>query len=188
MEINPSLLIALFIILAGGALLLGFFGGAPIPVTKPEKIGAMLVKHNATTLNNWDSADKRVEVNKTAANLANSDYDLGFGLIQITAVGGTVKDVEVSVVPKSGNFRIELYSATPEVHENLSNGEPFSVRKGETVPIQYYVTMKKGTWSDGSYYIGVSVSAPETGCSDVVADEEGGTCDYAGQVEVYVYS
>jgi len=188
MEISPSLLIALFIVLVGGAVLLGLFGGAPIPVTKPEKIGAMLVKHNATTLNNWDSSDKRVEVNKTAVGLTSSNYDLGFGLIQITAVGGKVKDIEVSVVPKSGNFSIELYSATPRVHEALSNGETFSIEKGETVPIQYYVTMKKGTWSNGSYYLGVTVSAPESGCSDVVADEEGGTCDYAGQVEVYVYS
>jgi len=187
-EIRPTLLIALFIIFVGGAVLLGILGSAPTKVTAPAKIGAMKVSHDPSTLKNWDSTDQRVEVNKTEVDLANSDYELGYGLIQIAAVGGVVKDVEVSVVPKSGNFKIELYSAAPGIQDLVANNEPFSIREGEVIPIQYYVTMKKGTWSDGSYYIGITVSAPESGCSDVVAEEEGGTCDYAGQVEVYVYS
>jgi len=189
MEIRPTLLIALFIILVGGAVLLGVLGSMPTKVTKPVKIGAMKVSHDPSVLKNWDSTDQRVEVNKTEVDLANSDYELGYGLIQIAAVGGVVKDVEVSVVPKSGNFKIELYSPAPGIQDLVANNEPFSIREGEVIPIQYYVTMRKGTWNDGSYYIGITVSAPEgTGCNEVVAEEEGGVCDYAGQVEVYVYS
>jgi len=189
MDDKLAIFLALFIIAVGGAFLIATLGSTPMQVTAPVTIGAMKVSHDPSILKNWDSVDQRVEVNQTAVGLSTNDYDLGYGLIQIAAVGGVVKDVEVSVVPKSGNFKIELYSPAPGIQDLVANGEPFSIREGEVIPIQYYVTMKAGTWTDGSYYIGVSVSAPEgTGCSDVVAEEEGGVCSYTGQVEVYVYS